>query len=229
MAIANVRRRCRRSNVGIRRRSSARATRRRKRLDTPACYCWPTKNTRTVAGTISKLPGFWGSTGIRSRRIRVQFVAEGEKAINRRQRERPPIEAKLDGKQEAQLVANCCSPPPEGRAVWTLSLLVDALKERGIVTEISRETVRKSLKKTSLSRRASNATVSPRQTEPGSFLNVLAAQCLDRRLPDATTMDRQLEAWSTARNATKSSVTWCFTTANARIKLRRQYPLCTTS
>jgi transposase len=103
-------------------------------------------------------------------RIRGQFVVEGEQAINRRRREHPPIEAKLDGKQEAQLVAICCSPPPEGRAVWTLSLLVDALKERGIVTEISRETVRKSLKKTSLSHGASNASVSLKPTEPGSLL-----------------------------------------------------------
>lgn len=58
-------------------------------------------------------------------------------------------------------------------------------------------------------------------------LNVLSAQCLDRRIPDATTMDRELAAWSTARNATQSTVTWRFTTADARIKLRRLYPVCT--
>jgi hypothetical protein len=57
-------------------------------------------------------------------------------------------------------------------------------------------------------------------------LNVLTDQCLDRRIPDAATMDRQLDAWSAARNARKSSVTWRFTTADARIKLRRLYPLC---
>lgn len=97
-------------------------------------------------------------------RIRWRFVEEGDEAINRKPRESPPIEPKLDGRQEAELVAICCSPPPEGRAVWTLSLLVAALKERHIVTEISRETVRKSLKKTLLSRGASNATASPKQT-----------------------------------------------------------------
>lgn len=97
-------------------------------------------------------------------RIRWRFVEEGDEAINRKPRESPPIAPKLDGRQEAELVAICCSPPPEGRAVWTLSLLVDALKERHIVTEISRETVRKCLKKTLLSRGASNATASRKQT-----------------------------------------------------------------
>lgn len=103
-------------------------------------------------------------------RIRWRFVEEGDEAINRKERESPPIEPKLDGRQEAQLVAICCSPPPEGRAVWTLSLLVDALKKRGIVTEISRETVRKGLKKTSLSHGASSATASRRQIGRGSWL-----------------------------------------------------------
>jgi transposase len=102
-------------------------------------------------------------------RIRWRFVEQGGEAINRKPRESPPIAPKLDGRQEAQLVALCCSPPPEGRAVWTLSLLVDALIRRGVVTQISRETVRKTLKKTSLAPGANSATASRRQIGHGSW------------------------------------------------------------
>ncbi|WP_375341286.1 hypothetical protein [Okeania sp. SIO2C2] len=42
------------------------------------------------------------------------------------------------------IVAICCSEPPSGHVLWTLTLLVSELKRRGIVTEISRETVRQS-------------------------------------------------------------------------------------
>jgi transposase len=60
---------------------------------------------------------------------------------------------KLDGKQEAFLVALVCSEAPEGRERWTLQLLADKLLELKVVDEpISYETVRDRLKKTSLSR-----------------------------------------------------------------------------
>lgn len=59
---------------------------------------------------------------------------------------------KLDGKQEALLVALACSAAPEGRASWTLQLLADRLVELQVVDEpVSYETVRMTLKKTSLS------------------------------------------------------------------------------
>lgn len=76
-------------------------------------------------------------------------MTQGEApALNRRVRTTPSVPAKLDGEKEAYLVAVCCSPPPEGRSRWTLSLLVNELKVRGIVAEVSRETVRQTLKKT---------------------------------------------------------------------------------
>jgi transposase len=59
---------------------------------------------------------------------------------------------KLDGKQEAFLVALACSAPPEGRETWTMQLLADKLVELDVVTSISDETVRTTLKKTTLSR-----------------------------------------------------------------------------
>jgi hypothetical protein len=82
-------------------------------------------------------------------RIRKRFLELGEEpALNRRQRLIPPVPRKVDGGQEAQIIALCCSDPPEGRAHWTLRLLTQEIQARNIVTEISRETVRSTLKKT---------------------------------------------------------------------------------
>ena len=59
---------------------------------------------------------------------------------------------KLDGEQEARLVALACSTPPEGRKRWTLRLLADRLVELEVVEDLSRETVRQVLKQTGSSR-----------------------------------------------------------------------------
>lgn len=65
----------------------------------------------------------------------------------------------------------------------------------------------------------------------GSWLNmaeielgVLAGQCLDRRLPDRASLEREVAAWQAARNAATTTIRWRFTTADARIKLRHLYP-----
>ena len=58
---------------------------------------------------------------------------------------------KLDGVKEANLVKIACSEAPDGAARWTLQLLADKLVELKIVNSIAKETVRRSLKKTSLS------------------------------------------------------------------------------
>lgn len=55
-------------------------------------------------------------------------------------------------------------------------------------------------------------------------LSVLQRQCLRQRLADRTTMERAVRAWVHRRNATASSIDWQFTTADARVKLRRLYP-----
>ena len=54
-------------------------------------------------------------------------------------------------------------------------------------------------------------------------LNVLSRQCLDCRLPDADTLPQEIAAWEQARNAEARPVNWRFTTADARIKLKRLY------
>jgi hypothetical protein len=65
----------------------------------------------------------------------------------------------------------------------------------------------------------------------GSWLNmaeielaVLAGQCLDRRLADRASLEREVAAWEATRNATGRGVDWRFTTEDARIKLKHLYP-----
>jgi hypothetical protein len=83
-------------------------------------------------------------------RVRQRFVELGlDAALDRKPRERPPRPIKLDGRAEARLIALACSPPPLGRAVWTMQLLADKLVELEVVDSISDETVRLALKKTS--------------------------------------------------------------------------------
>jgi hypothetical protein len=55
-------------------------------------------------------------------------------------------------------------------------------------------------------------------------LSVLSRQCLDRRVPDFATLAAEVAAWQDRRNAAGGTVDWRFTTADARIKLKRLYP-----
>jgi hypothetical protein len=55
-------------------------------------------------------------------------------------------------------------------------------------------------------------------------LSILHRQCLDRRLADKETVQREAAAWERERNAAQMTVDWRFTTADARIKLKRLYP-----
>jgi transposase len=83
-------------------------------------------------------------------RVRKQYFEDGlQAALNRRAPNRE-YHRKLDGEQEARLIALACSEPPEGQARWSLRLLADKLIELEIVEEeISYQTVRRTLKKRS--------------------------------------------------------------------------------
>lgn len=85
-------------------------------------------------------------------RVRKAYVEEGLSAAIERKSRREQPRRKLDGAAEAHLVAVACSPPPGGRARWTLQLLSDKMVELQIVESISRECVRRTLKKTRSSR-----------------------------------------------------------------------------
>ena len=57
-----------------------------------------------------------------------------------------------------------------------------------------------------------------------SELSVLSSQCLDRRIPDQRVLKDEVEAWEADRNRKHAKANWQFTTADARVKLRRLYP-----
>jgi transposase len=85
-------------------------------------------------------------------RIRKRYVQEGLAAALHARAPRRAYRRKLDGEQEAHLVALACSEPPAGQARWSLRLLADTLVELEIVDDISHQTVRRTLKKTHSSR-----------------------------------------------------------------------------
>lgn len=85
-------------------------------------------------------------------RVRRHYVEHGlEAALNRRPPTREYVR-KLDGAQEARLIAVACGTPPAGQARWSLRLLADKLVELEVVDDVSYQTVRRTLKKTRSSR-----------------------------------------------------------------------------
>ncbi len=94
-------------------------------------------------------------------RVRTRFVEEGlDSALN--ERTRPGQKRKLDGRQEAHLIALACSDAPEGHADWTLQLIADKAVAMGFAESISLETVRQILKKTNSNRGRRRSGASPR-------------------------------------------------------------------
>jgi len=66
----------------------------------------------------------------------------------------------------------------------------------------------------------------------GSWLNmdeiefsILGRECLDRRIPDKTALISEVNAWTNERNSKKSKIIWSFKNEDARVKLKRLYPL----
>jgi hypothetical protein len=84
-------------------------------------------------------------------RVRRTFVTAGLAVALHRRPRHGPSRRKLDGVQEAHLIALTCSPAPDGEDRWTLRLLADRMVELGHVDSIARDTIRVTLKKTNLS------------------------------------------------------------------------------
>jgi len=81
--------------------------------------------------------------------IRKRLVTEGfEAALERKKRDTPPVPKKLDGKQEAKIIAMRLGQPPAGYANWSLRLLADEAVVLEIVESISHTAVGQTLKKT---------------------------------------------------------------------------------
>lgn len=120
------------------------------------------------AWTDERIAEAFGTTRMTVRRVRHQFVAEGLEATLHRKRPTGRQYRKLDGKQEAQLIALACSKAPEGRAKWTMALLANRLVEMQVVASIDPATVCRTLKKTTSSRGSSSSGSSRPRTAPRS-------------------------------------------------------------
>jgi hypothetical protein len=81
--------------------------------------------------------------------VRERLVTAGfDRTLNGQPRATPPRPKRLDGEQEAKVIAMRLGPPPKGFANWSLRLLAEKVVELEIVDSISHETVRQALKKT---------------------------------------------------------------------------------
>jgi hypothetical protein len=81
--------------------------------------------------------------------VRQRLVERGfGQALEGIKRSTSPTPKRLDGEQEARIIATRLGPPPPGYANWTLRLLARKVVELNIVPAVSHETVRRSLKKT---------------------------------------------------------------------------------
>lgn len=100
-----------------------------------------------------------GSTTVQ--RVRKRAVLEGIKAAFERKPQASPSRLPvLDGRAEAELVKLACSPPPPGRARWTISLLADKLIELEVVESVGKTSVQRRLKK--LHKTMADKAISPR-------------------------------------------------------------------
>lgn len=98
-----------------------------------------------IAGAVDVHPATIG-------RVRREYVTAGLDAALERKPPDRVYPRRLDGAQEAHLVALACSPPPAGRERWTLRLLADELVRLEVVGAVSYETVRRTFKQTRSSR-----------------------------------------------------------------------------
>ena len=104
---------------------------------------WP--DTRISVALEVSVPTIW--------RVRRRFVEQGvDDALNRRPQPERPTKRIFDGEKEAHLIALTCGEKPEGEGCWSVRLLAERLVKIGEVEQVSYETVRRVLKKTSSSR-----------------------------------------------------------------------------
>lgn len=98
--------------------------------------------------TDKQIADAFGCTTKTVENIRQRYCEFGfDVALDGKQRQSPPREKKFDGDAEAEVIALRLSEPPEGYANWTLDLLQERVVALSIVASVSRETLRKTLKK----------------------------------------------------------------------------------
>ena len=103
---------------------------------------------RPNGGLQDKAIAKWLDVGVRTvERMRRRLVEKGFEKVLEREPQSGSRQPRLDGEQEAQLVALSCSEPPEGHTRWTLKLLAGQMVALEYVDSVCSETVRKVLKK----------------------------------------------------------------------------------
>lgn len=114
------------------------------------------------------------ATGIKLRtlvRLRKQFVEAGlEAALQRKVRSTPPVASKITGRVEAKLITLACSEAPPGQTRWTTRLLAESMTRLNYISSISKESVRRTLKKTNFSLGVRNDSALPKRIDPASSL-----------------------------------------------------------
>ncbi len=126
----------------------------------------------TASGDACPDEGIVAALGISLRtveRVRQRLVTEGlVVALSPRPQPARPDKVKIKGDVEQRLVHLACSEPPQGRCHWTLRLLADELVVLGLAEDISTETVRQALKKTTSSPGSSSPGASRRTRTPNT-------------------------------------------------------------
>jgi transposase len=118
------------------------------------------------AWTDGAIAGHLETSRMTVQRVRQQFARAGLDATLHRKKPTGRPYRKLDGRQEAELVALACSEPPAGHARWTMTLLAGRLVELAVVDAIDPSTVWRTLQKTNSSRGSSSGG-SPRRRPAG--------------------------------------------------------------
>jgi transposase len=120
-------------------------------------------------------------------RVRRRFVEQGlEDTLNRRPQPERPNKRIFDGEKEAHLIALTCGDKPEGEGRWSLRLLAERLVKLGEVEQVSYETVRRVLKKTSSSRGSkSNGALPPKPMPTLSLIWKMCSPSMSARMTRA--------------------------------------------
>jgi hypothetical protein len=125
-----------------------------------------------------------------------QYAENGlDRVLTRKKRETPPVPAKVTGEVEAKIIAMACGRPPPGYSRWTLRLY-EAYSKKVIGIQLSDTRIE---------------------------LSALSSQCLNRRIDSIAKLRKEIRAWQHDRNRNKKTITWQFTTADARIQLHSLY------
>ena len=93
-----------------------------------------------------------GTSEVTLWKVRRKFAEQGlASVLKRKTRDIPAREPKVTGEVEAHIIAVCCSDPPEGKSRWTLQMIAEKIVLDGVLGSVSDETIRRVLKKQSLS------------------------------------------------------------------------------